>query len=43
MMNLGAIVNYEDICIPDTRKATVIKNGKESCYIKVALFQTGYL
>lgn len=39
--NLSFIVNYEDICISETRKTTVIGPAEQECFAKIGLFQTG--
>jgi hypothetical protein len=38
-MNL--IVNYADVCIPESKKATTRTATATHCYVKVGLYQTG--
>ncbi len=40
---MSAIINYEDICVPETRKATTVKGPIHTCFVKIGLFQTGNL
>lgn len=38
---MSFIINYEDVCIQETRKASIIKDKAEDCYVKIGLYQTG--
>lgn len=40
-LTMSLVVNYEDICVPETRKVTIVKPVVRTCYVKVSLFQTG--
>lgn len=40
-MNL--IVNFADVCIPESKKATTRTATVAHCYVKVGLYQTGNL
>jgi hypothetical protein len=38
-MNL--IVNYNDVCIPESKKATTRTATDARCYVKIGLYHTG--
>lgn len=40
---MSLVVNYEDVCIQETRKASTIKETFQSVFFKVGLYQTGYM
>lgn len=40
---MSMLVNYEDVCLPETFKATVVKGQNKNCYIKLSVFQTGFI
>lgn len=43
-MNMSMAINYEDVCIQDTRKVTHTDAAKgDMTYVNLALYQTGYL
>lgn len=43
-MDKSMIINYDDVCIQDTRKVTHTDPVKgDLTYVSLALYQTGYL
>lgn len=37
-LSMSMVISYEDICVPETRKATTVNGQIRSCYAKIGLY-----